>query len=408
MKFGLTISLSVVGLLAGGSQAYAQASVSRRNENRSDQYRLTFVIFPSPFLQDSAASSSASATSSAAGTAASGTSAMIPTGMSPGCSKYLDGLDKHAGFKQCVEPLYNITSNFNPLTGLGLENVTASTVTSTLTQLCAASSKCDDSQLRSYLGQFYSACSVELTSTEASYSERIREMYDYLYIVNPFRAAVCTKDGASQKYCVLEIASQAAPASAAPAQAENTTSVANSTSNSVKVNSFAAASADLFAPVLQAAENLVIYNPISDLTRRMFPQLSARAPGDQASYMTPNATTYRTTSLPYLFLQADMDAKLLCSTCTKSIMAAYISWESQVPYALGLGSSPILGGQQQLWSGIGQTCGVNFTDSISAQAGVSNTTGATVMGAGYKVTAGHGLVSGAVLAVVGTIVASMI
>jgi hypothetical protein len=89
-------------------------------------------------------------------------------------------------------------------------------------------------------------------------------------------------------------------------------------------------------------------------------------------------------------------------------MAAYISWESQVPYALGLGSSPILGGQQDLWSGIGQTCGANFTDSISAQAGVSNTTGATVMGAANKVVVGQGLVSGAVLAVVGTIVASML
>jgi hypothetical protein len=384
MKFGQTISLSVVGLLAGGSQAYAQAS-------------------------DSSASASASVTSSAAGAASTATSAMIPAGLSAGCSKYLDSLDKHAGFKQCVEPLYNITSNFNPLTGLGLENVTTSTVTSTLTQLCASSTKCDDSQLRSYLGQFYSACSVELTSTEASYSERIREMYDYLYIVNPFRAAVCTKDGASQKYCVLEIASQAAAASAAPNEAENATSVANSTTNAVKLNSFAATGADLFAPVLEAAQNLVIYNPISDLTRRMFPQLSARAPGDaQTSYMTPNATTYRSTSLPYLFLQADMSSKLLCSTCTKSIMAAYISWESQVPYALGLGSSPILGGQQDLWSGIGQTCGANFTDSISAQAGVSNTTGATVMGAANKLVVGQGLVSGAVLAVVGTIVASML
>jgi len=334
---------------------------------------------------------------------------MIPSGLSAGCSKYLDSLDKHAGFKSCVEPLYNITNNFNPLTGLNVENVTTSTVTSTLTQLCAASTKCDDSQLRSYLGQFYSACSAELTSTDASYSERIREMYDYLYIVNPFRAAVCTKDSASQKYCVLEIASQAAAASAAPEQAENATSVANSTTNAVKINSFAAAGADIFAPVLQAADNLVIFNPIAGLARRFFPQLSARAPGDaQTSYMTPNATTYRTTSLPYLFLQADMNAKLLCSTCTKSILAAYISWESQVPYALGLGSSPILGGQQQLWTGIGQTCGANFTDSISAQAGVSNTTGATVMGAGYKVTAGQGIVSGAVLAVVGSIVASMI
>jgi hypothetical protein len=34
MKFGQTISMSVVGLLAGGSQAYAQASVSRASNKK--------------------------------------------------------------------------------------------------------------------------------------------------------------------------------------------------------------------------------------------------------------------------------------------------------------------------------------------------------------------------------------
>jgi hypothetical protein len=38
MKFGQTISLSVVSLLAGGSQAYAQASVSRAS-NKECGYR---------------------------------------------------------------------------------------------------------------------------------------------------------------------------------------------------------------------------------------------------------------------------------------------------------------------------------------------------------------------------------
>lgn len=338
---------------------------------------------------------------------------MIPAGLGATCDKYLKSLDTHAGFKTCVEPLYNITNNFNPMTGLASDNVTSSTIISTLTSLCASSTKCEDSTMRSYLGQFYSACSAELTSTDASYSERIREMYDYLYIVNPFRSAVCTKDSSSQKYCVLEIAAEASAAADAKANeaesgSSNSTTGTNGTvasASAVKLNSFAQTASDLFAPVLLAADNLVIYNPIAGLARRWVPQLSARADAAQASYMTPNATTYRTTSLPYLFLQSNMAASVLCSPCTKSVMAAYIAWETSVPYALGLDSSPILGGQSNLWTGIGNTCGSNFTDAISAQAGVSNTTGATVMGAGHKVSAG---VSGAALVLVGTVLASLL
>lgn len=305
-----------------------------------------------------------------------------------------------------------MTNKFNPLTGLPTDNVTSSVITSTLTSLCSTSSKCDDAMIRSYLGQFYSACQAELNSENAEYTERIREMYDYLYIVNPFRSAVCSRNGDSQKYCVLEIASLAASVEDNNATAIiNTNSTVNATAvNSVKFNSLASlASGSFFAPVLQAAENLVINNPISSLSKRF---LAARGEEDdqegdnaetedeqidgpsttETTFMTPNATTYRETSLPYLFLQSNMPSKSLCTSCTRSVMAAYIAWEAQVPYAIGLESSPILGGQPALWSGIHSTCGQTFTDAIAEQAGVLSSNSSTIgLGGGAsKVSGGAG------------------
>jgi hypothetical protein len=83
----------------------------------------------------------------------------------------------------------------------------------------------------------------------------------------------------------------------------------------------------------------------------------------------PNATTFRVTSLPFLFLSPNMSSPLLCTSCTKSILASYVAFESRMPYALGLSNSPILGGQGGLYRGIGLTCGAGFLKSIDDMAG---------------------------------------
>lgn len=328
---------------------------------------------------------------------ASAASDLIPSDVSSACSSFLNGLDTDATFSSCVKPLYTLTASFNPVTGLGSDNITTSTITSTLTSLCATSAKCSDTSLSGYLGQFASACSADLSN-----STTIKEMYDYLYLVQPFRTAVCTKDSTTQKFCAIQIATTAAAAS-------SSSSVTNST-NAVKLNAVTSSASSFFAPVLEAASNLVIYTPLSDLTRRFLPSINSRAAAEtQSTLMTPNATVYRTTSLPYLFLTSDMTSTVLCTTCTKAVMAAYIAWEAQVPYASGLSSSPILGAQQTLWSGIESTCGTNFTDAISVQAGVVASNGSTTTtSAGERMNVGKGAVSGLVFAIAGTVIASLI
>jgi hypothetical protein len=61
-------------------------------------------------------------------------------------------------------------------------------------------------------------------------------------------------------------------------------------------------------------------------------------------------------------------------------MASYISFETSIPYAIGLSNSDILKGQSALYSTMKSTCGDSFTESINEVAGT--TAFAEVSGAG--------------------------
>ena len=87
--------------------------------------------------------------------------------------------------------------------------------------------------------------------------------------------------------------------------------------------------------------------------------------------LLPNSTTWRAASLPFLFLSPEMSSTLLCTSCTKSVLASYVSFESRMPYALGLSNSPLLGGQSALWTAVGTTCGSGFQAGITTQAGTA-------------------------------------
>ncbi|GAA5853203.1 hypothetical protein JCM9279_006260 [Rhodotorula babjevae] len=94
----------------------------------------------------------------------------------------------------------------------------------------------------------------------------------------------------------------------------------------------------------------------------------------------PNAATWSSASLPFLFLSPSMSSTVLCSQCTKSILSAYVAWESRMPYALGLANSPLLKGQGSLWTATGEKCGGGFLESVTKQAGETNLTGGAAQG----------------------------
>jgi hypothetical protein len=264
------------------------------------------------------------------------------------------------------------------------------------------------------LSQFYSACQAELTSS-AGYNAQVRELYDILYVVNPLKGAVCSIDSANQEYCVNEIlAIQSNSTGKTATNASTTSASAASASASGAANStvlLANFAAEALTPVQIAANNLYITvsSAASGIARRFLDQLNARQVQQStfATVITPNSTTYRTTNLPFLFLQPSFTSSQLCTPCTREIMVAYIKWESAVPYALGLSASPILGGQLALWNAINSTCGTNYVNAINAEVGViaaaSNMTsgaGSLLLGSGssasvYTAVLGAGVVAGA-------------
>ncbi|WVN87984.1 uncharacterized protein L203_103181 [Cryptococcus depauperatus CBS 7841] len=296
---------------------------------------------------------------------------LVPSNITSACSSFLSTLNADSTLSSCVTPLINATASFSPTAAANLTN---DTINWTLASICKTNTGCSDSTIRGWLARFYSECYPELTSS-TEYNSDVRELYDILYVINPLKGAVCSIDSASQEYCVHEIVS---------AEAASSNSTGNSTTSgngTTLLSSFAAG--DYFSPIQVAAANLYIEVSVSasGLKKRFLDSVFARrdpAQSVMAAIITPNATTYKTTNLPFLFLQSSMHSKALCTPCTKEVMVSYIKWETQVPYALGLKQSPILGGQSELWSAINNTCGASYINAINSQVGslISNSSSA--------------------------------
>ena len=294
-------------------------------------------------------------------------SSLIPSNITTSCSTFLNQVNSDTTLSACVQPLINATSSFSPTIG---SNLSSTDTNLTLATLCNTNSGCSDSIIRSLLSSFYSSCSDELTSS-AGYNAQVRELYDILYVVNPLKGAVCSIDSSNQDYCVHEIiASQGGTTSKASSTASAAS--ASASGNATMLVNFA--NTHTWSPVSFAAENLyiTITTSASALTKRFLNLISTRDAAQSVNLgaiITPNSTTYRTTNLPFLFLQPDMSQSALCTPCTREIMVAYIKWESAYPYALGLSNSPILGGQSSLWSAINSTCGGGFVNAITSEVG---------------------------------------
>ncbi|KAL7410153.1 hypothetical protein BDY24DRAFT_344424, partial [Mrakia frigida] len=284
----------------------------------------------------------------------------IPTNLSSGCTTYLTSLNSDSTLAQCVTPLLTATTQ--------AANANSSTaLTQSLTSLCATTA-CDDTTIRTKLSQFYGACSVELNGAEGEYDETVREIYDLLYVVQPLRSVVCTKDETTKAFCVQSLSA---------ALSANSTST-TTTGTSTNATAF-------------AAHHLSIEGPsVASFSKRSSSsnQLVSRADStDTTTY--PNSTTYKTTNLPYLFLQPTSPLSALCSSCAKAVFTAYAEWEYRTPYALGLSASPILGGQAALWKGAQETCGATWVNAIQTSAVGSEEAAAAVGGSSSGTSAGE-------------------
>jgi hypothetical protein len=113
---------------------------------------------------------------------------------------------------------------------------------------------------------------------------------------------------------------------------------------------------------------------VSDVSNYLYSPVSKRAltARDQTTLIVPNTTTFGNTNLLFLFLNSGMSSSELCTSCTSSIMTAFINFESNVPYGPGLANSALLSGQSALYSAIENQCGSSFlSGTVQAAGGIS-------------------------------------
>ena len=258
-------------------------------------------------------------------------SPLIPTDVSPSCLNFLLGLDAHNDLATCTKALLTTTKAFAPGNKPG-----SADLTSTLQGLCHSNSGCSDSMLRGLLMNFNALCRDELVQPG---HDSLRNIYDALYALAPFHAAICSTDPSTNQYCVNNIKSSLNHNTGPLSVAQNTTS------------------------------NLVTspVNPFSFL----FDTYSSTPLGTGSSFsrrssngLALNTTTWKNLGVTFLLINSNGTPSQLCTPCSKSILQSYSQFESLIPYACGLANSPLIGGQLEIWKAMTSKCGNQFMNAI--------------------------------------------
>lgn len=255
-----------------------------------------------------------SSTSSAAA-GSSTQNPLIPASVSTTCATFLNTLNTDSGLKTCLNALNTATSAFSPGNNA---TVTKATVTTALGNLCAdsVSSACPDNYIRSKITDFWTYCNAELTSQNVD----IIRMYDAIYTMSPIRTSACSKDD-SGNYCVLASPSTGASSS-----------------------SLAQLLATLYTTTGSGAQTVLV----------------------------PNMSTFHDKNIQFFFYNSGLDATTLCTTCARQVLTAFMTFESNVAYGPGLGSSQLLNTQPALYEAIKEKCPAGFlSGAVQAAGGLS-------------------------------------
>ncbi|TNY19011.1 hypothetical protein DMC30DRAFT_354596 [Rhodotorula diobovata] len=381
---------------ASSSSSASSASASARSSsNSTGAPTRSTLLSPTATLLTLAPSSAASSTSTSA-SPASTNNPLIPSAISTKCQSFLTYLNSHPDVAACTAPLLQAVSAFHASASSdSFDAASSSAIQDALAGLCY-SSPCDDALVRSLLTQFNSDCSDELANANSV----VLGSYDALYVLTPLRDAVCSTDSAAD-WCINDIAKGEMPAGSMGANATAVVSnVASSYAAAATASIDLASSASPSPSPSSSNASAPASASASSSSNDTAPAFNLTAPVVQSvpsfsvPSILPNAATWSTTSLPFLFLSPNMSSSLLCSSCTKSILSAYVAWESRMPYALGLANSPLLSGQGDLWTATGEKCGGGFLESVAKQAGEANLTGGAAPPAGAVA---HAAVVGAVV-----------
>ncbi|KAI7953402.1 hypothetical protein MJO28_005949 [Puccinia striiformis f. sp. tritici] len=286
-----------------------------------------------------------------------GSNLRIPTTISQSCQDFLGQLNANPNITSCTAPLLNATASF----ASGPQSVTPEQVKKAFDGLYGANSGsgCAPHMMYNLLNQFTSSCNSELQGGV----EVVRMAYDVLYILTPYRVALCSKDPSTGEYCPSVIASAIVNGTTTPSS-----SSAGKSANS-SASDFGAMVSSVFGDKL--VTQLGGSNPTQPAlrTRDSIPANSTTTSAQQQIY-NPNPDTYTNTNLAFLFLSPYLSDKALCKPCTQSVLAAYIGFEQATPHYGGLASSGYLSGQLKLWKSVSDRCGAAFIEAINQEAGI--------------------------------------
>jgi hypothetical protein len=182
----------------------------------------------------------------------------------------------------------------------------------------------------SKLASFAQACPTELVGTPIT---DIIRLYDTVYMMIPFRNAVCSKDD-SGRYCATEPAASSSASGSQPSP----------------------------SGVVKGINQKYLWDTVS----------SAPISRRDLVASVPNITTFAALNIAFLLLQPNLSASALCTTCTRNIITSYISFETDVPHACGIAQSTLLVGQTELYKAIQSKCGTNFlSGAVEAAGGIA-------------------------------------
>lgn len=156
---------------------------------------MRFAIVATSLLLSVSSVYSQAASGSSSGSAASDSN-QFTAAKSPACNTLINQLNADDQIKKCTDPLLTATQTYANATQKSGSDISTALTTS-LGDLCGSNAGCDTGLIRTYLSQFWDACSDDIKNK----NQKVSDVYDVLYLINPFREAICTKD-AGQNYCL--------------------------------------------------------------------------------------------------------------------------------------------------------------------------------------------------------------
>lgn len=270
----------------------------------------------------------------------------IPDGISSSCTKLLTKLDQDQVFEQCTQPLIQATNAF---AAQSVNTSKANALSHSMDNLCQVKNGCDRHLVRYFLSKFWDECTDELESR----NKQIVQFYDYLYIFNPFRDAVCSKNKAG-KYCLTEIAQSMSKNKSKAKRAA-----------SVPDDPYSDEYWDAVLPTIPRSTTFAAQH-VSNSSKQSKSKTSSNSNDTVLPDLEPQQV--------FFFLSGNSDKDALCTECSQQVLASYIGFELASPYAPGMENSDVLKSQQNIYEHAKEVCGADFVTNINKKANVQTFT----------------------------------